>query len=227
MVISVAQYLGWYAAHSRYSISICGIIEWTNWWVAPTVRLWLACKWMTDGTIVFFLPLVDHWFCFVFPFSLCSTQVMETNPYLQLDPAVPGVYSGNPYPFGIDPVIMSSEIKYSLCKMSCWGDLCVEGTKVPAPVKSTNLYWDRIACPGGFCDALQWIQVNVLPAPFTQPLGHFPCNFQTSASFFSVIPLVVYRCFFKRPLVAWKVCILDKQFSNLTRFPTLAFSCSD
>uniref|UniRef100_A0A8D1Z1L7 V-type proton ATPase subunit a n=1 Tax=Sus scrofa TaxID=9823 RepID=A0A8D1Z1L7_PIG len=27
-----------------------------------------------------------------------------TNPYLQLDPAIPGVYSGNPYPFGIDPI---------------------------------------------------------------------------------------------------------------------------
>ncbi|KAB0392534.1 hypothetical protein E2I00_018057, partial [Balaenoptera physalus] len=33
-----------------------------------------------------------------------NTQVMETNPHLQLDPAVPGVYSGNPYPFGIDPI---------------------------------------------------------------------------------------------------------------------------
>lgn len=39
-------------------------------------------------------------------------QVLKTNPLLQLDPAVPGVYSGNPYPFGIDPVIMSSEVKY-------------------------------------------------------------------------------------------------------------------
>ncbi|XP_055979957.1 V-type proton ATPase 116 kDa subunit a 4 [Sorex fumeus] len=29
---------------------------------------------------------------------------VESNLYLQLDPAVPGVYSGNPYPFGIDPV---------------------------------------------------------------------------------------------------------------------------
>ncbi|XP_004430767.2 PREDICTED: V-type proton ATPase 116 kDa subunit a isoform 4 isoform X1 [Ceratotherium simum simum] len=33
-----------------------------------------------------------------------NRQVMETNPVLQLDPAVPGVYSGNPYPFGIDPI---------------------------------------------------------------------------------------------------------------------------
>ncbi|XP_008588427.1 PREDICTED: V-type proton ATPase 116 kDa subunit a isoform 4, partial [Galeopterus variegatus] len=33
-----------------------------------------------------------------------NTQVMETSPYLQLDPAMPGVYSGNPYPFGIDPI---------------------------------------------------------------------------------------------------------------------------
>ncbi|CAK7295356.1 V-type proton ATPase 116 kDa subunit a 4 [Vulpes lagopus] len=33
-----------------------------------------------------------------------NTYVMETNPYLQLDPAIPGVYSGNPYPFGIDPI---------------------------------------------------------------------------------------------------------------------------
>uniref|UniRef100_A0A2K5CL31 V-type proton ATPase subunit a n=1 Tax=Aotus nancymaae TaxID=37293 RepID=A0A2K5CL31_AOTNA len=41
-----------------------------------------------------------------------NTHVMEENPYLQLDPAIPGVYSGNPYPFGIDPVIMSSWVKY-------------------------------------------------------------------------------------------------------------------
>ncbi|XP_040857954.1 V-type proton ATPase 116 kDa subunit a isoform X1 [Ochotona curzoniae] len=33
-----------------------------------------------------------------------NTQVLETTPLLQLDPAVPGVYSGNPYPFGIDPI---------------------------------------------------------------------------------------------------------------------------
>uniref|UniRef100_A0A8C8WP44 V-type proton ATPase subunit a n=1 Tax=Panthera leo TaxID=9689 RepID=A0A8C8WP44_PANLE len=33
-----------------------------------------------------------------------NAHVMETNPYLQLDPAIPGVYSGNPYPFGIDPI---------------------------------------------------------------------------------------------------------------------------
>ncbi|XP_077020499.1 V-type proton ATPase 116 kDa subunit a 4 [Tamandua tetradactyla] len=33
-----------------------------------------------------------------------STHVMERSPYLQLDPAIPGVYSGNPYPFGIDPI---------------------------------------------------------------------------------------------------------------------------
>ena len=58
-------------------------------------------------------------FVFVFPFALNSMQVLKTNPLLQLDPAVPGVYSGNPYPFGIDPVIMSSEVKYFLRKMSC------------------------------------------------------------------------------------------------------------
>ncbi|KAH0510135.1 V-type proton ATPase 116 kDa subunit a isoform 4 [Microtus ochrogaster] len=29
---------------------------------------------------------------------------MEKSQYLQLDPAIPGVYSGNPYPFGIDPI---------------------------------------------------------------------------------------------------------------------------
>ncbi|XP_067392438.1 V-type proton ATPase 116 kDa subunit a 4 [Emydura macquarii macquarii] len=29
---------------------------------------------------------------------------LEDNNVLQLDPAVPGVYSGNPYPFGIDPI---------------------------------------------------------------------------------------------------------------------------
>ncbi|XP_037691993.1 V-type proton ATPase 116 kDa subunit a [Choloepus didactylus] len=33
-----------------------------------------------------------------------NSHVMETSPYLQLDPAIPGVYSGNPYPFGIDPI---------------------------------------------------------------------------------------------------------------------------
>ncbi|XP_025235582.1 V-type proton ATPase 116 kDa subunit a [Theropithecus gelada] len=33
-----------------------------------------------------------------------NTHVMEENPYLQLDPAIPGVYFGNPYPFGIDPI---------------------------------------------------------------------------------------------------------------------------
>ncbi|XP_039716520.1 V-type proton ATPase 116 kDa subunit a 4 isoform X1 [Pteropus medius] len=33
-----------------------------------------------------------------------NMEVIETNPLLQLDPAVPGVYSGNPYPFGIDPI---------------------------------------------------------------------------------------------------------------------------
>lgn len=33
-----------------------------------------------------------------------SMQVLKMNPLLQLDPAVPGVYSGNPYPFGIDPI---------------------------------------------------------------------------------------------------------------------------
>jgi len=35
----------------------------------------------------------------------CSNDVLLDNTVLQLDPAVPGVYSGNPYPFGIDPVI--------------------------------------------------------------------------------------------------------------------------
>ncbi|KAM6202244.1 V-type proton ATPase 116 kDa subunit a 4 [Rhynchocyon petersi] len=33
-----------------------------------------------------------------------SDHIVETSPFLQLDPAVPGVYSGNPYPFGIDPI---------------------------------------------------------------------------------------------------------------------------
>nr|XP_045016764.1 V-type proton ATPase 116 kDa subunit a isoform X2 [Jaculus jaculus] len=33
-----------------------------------------------------------------------NAHVMERNLYLQLDPAMPGVYSGNPYPFGIDPI---------------------------------------------------------------------------------------------------------------------------
>uniref|UniRef100_A0A8D1SRM6 V-type proton ATPase subunit a n=1 Tax=Sus scrofa TaxID=9823 RepID=A0A8D1SRM6_PIG len=52
-----------------------------------------------------------------------NTQVIGTNPYLQLDPAIPGVYSGNPYPFGIDPVRMPSEVKYLLCNvlLRIWG----------------------------------------------------------------------------------------------------------
>ncbi|XP_008169359.2 V-type proton ATPase 116 kDa subunit a 4 isoform X1 [Chrysemys picta bellii] len=33
-----------------------------------------------------------------------NPHVLEENQVLQLDPAVPGVYSGNPYPFGIDPI---------------------------------------------------------------------------------------------------------------------------
>ncbi|XP_057276530.1 V-type proton ATPase 116 kDa subunit a 4 isoform X2 [Pezoporus wallicus] len=33
-----------------------------------------------------------------------NKDVLLGNTVLQLDPAVPGVYSGNPYPFGIDPI---------------------------------------------------------------------------------------------------------------------------
>uniref|UniRef100_A0A4W3IB65 V-type proton ATPase subunit a n=1 Tax=Callorhinchus milii TaxID=7868 RepID=A0A4W3IB65_CALMI len=33
-----------------------------------------------------------------------DAHVLENNVLLQLDPAVPGVFSGNPYPFGIDPI---------------------------------------------------------------------------------------------------------------------------
>uniref|UniRef100_A0A6I8NCB9 V-type proton ATPase subunit a n=1 Tax=Ornithorhynchus anatinus TaxID=9258 RepID=A0A6I8NCB9_ORNAN len=33
-----------------------------------------------------------------------TSQDVEANLFLQLDPAVPGVFSGNPYPFGIDPI---------------------------------------------------------------------------------------------------------------------------
>uniref|UniRef100_A0A8B9BMA4 V-type proton ATPase subunit a n=2 Tax=Anser TaxID=8842 RepID=A0A8B9BMA4_9AVES len=33
-----------------------------------------------------------------------TKDVLLDNTVLQLDPAVPGVYSGNPYPFGIDPI---------------------------------------------------------------------------------------------------------------------------
>lgn len=64
---------------------------------------------------------------------------MEENPYLQLDPAIPGVYFGNPYPFGIDPVMMSSWVKYLLCELSCGGDLWIEKKRPTKPVKSTNL----------------------------------------------------------------------------------------
>lgn len=108
---------------TRHTVTIHGMTEWAKGWVAPTVRLWLAYKFMTKDAIVYFFYLwLIIGFVLIFSFSLCSTYVMETNPYLQLDPAIPGVYSGNPYPFGIDPV-MSSWVKYLLCKMSCWGDL--------------------------------------------------------------------------------------------------------
>lgn len=33
-----------------------------------------------------------------------TDDMIRTNLYMSLDPAVPGVYSGSPYPFGIDPV---------------------------------------------------------------------------------------------------------------------------
>ncbi|XP_036905007.1 V-type proton ATPase 116 kDa subunit a isoform X2 [Sturnira hondurensis] len=33
-----------------------------------------------------------------------NMETLESSPILQLDPAIPGVYSGNPYPFGIDPI---------------------------------------------------------------------------------------------------------------------------
>lgn len=45
----------------------------------------------------------------------CSKDVLLDNTVLQLDPAVPGVYSGNPYPFGIDPVI----------KLNCSKIICI------------------------------------------------------------------------------------------------------
>ncbi|XP_066118505.1 V-type proton ATPase 116 kDa subunit a 4 isoform X4 [Saccopteryx bilineata] len=40
-----------------------------------------------------------------------NMETVETNPLLQLNPAVPGVYSGNPYPFGIDPIWNMAENK--------------------------------------------------------------------------------------------------------------------
>uniref|UniRef100_A0A8C9LFV3 V-type proton ATPase subunit a n=1 Tax=Pavo cristatus TaxID=9049 RepID=A0A8C9LFV3_PAVCR len=43
-----------------------------------------------------------------------NKEVLHDNTVLQLDPAVPGVYSGNPYPFGIDPVI-----KFNCSKIIC------------------------------------------------------------------------------------------------------------
>ncbi|XP_049677586.1 V-type proton ATPase 116 kDa subunit a 4 isoform X2 [Accipiter gentilis] len=39
----------------------------------------------------------------MFKNSTWNKDVLLDNAVLQLDPAVPGVYSGNPYPFGIDP----------------------------------------------------------------------------------------------------------------------------
>uniref|UniRef100_A0A672UQ42 V-type proton ATPase subunit a n=1 Tax=Strigops habroptila TaxID=2489341 RepID=A0A672UQ42_STRHB len=41
--------------------------------------------------------------CFSKSFNIFVAKC-ENTPNLQLDPAVPGVYSGNPYPFGIDPI---------------------------------------------------------------------------------------------------------------------------
>ncbi|KAK2539653.1 Atp6v0a4 [Columba guinea] len=40
----------------------------------------------------------------MFKNSTWNNDVLHDNTVLQLDPAVPGVYSGNPYPFGIDPI---------------------------------------------------------------------------------------------------------------------------
>ncbi|XP_074682079.1 V-type proton ATPase 116 kDa subunit a 4 isoform X2 [Strix aluco] len=40
----------------------------------------------------------------MFKNSTWNKDVLLDNTVLQLDPAVPGVYSGNPYPFGIDPI---------------------------------------------------------------------------------------------------------------------------
>ncbi|XP_019370939.1 PREDICTED: V-type proton ATPase 116 kDa subunit a isoform X1 [Gavialis gangeticus] len=40
----------------------------------------------------------------MFSNSTWNKHVLEEIEALQLDPAVPGVYSGNPYPFGIDPI---------------------------------------------------------------------------------------------------------------------------
>uniref|UniRef100_A0A663EDZ5 V-type proton ATPase subunit a n=1 Tax=Aquila chrysaetos chrysaetos TaxID=223781 RepID=A0A663EDZ5_AQUCH len=40
----------------------------------------------------------------MFKNSSWNKDVLLDNTVLQLDPAVPGVYSGNPYPFGIDPI---------------------------------------------------------------------------------------------------------------------------
>uniref|UniRef100_A0A8B9FLX4 V-type proton ATPase subunit a n=1 Tax=Amazona collaria TaxID=241587 RepID=A0A8B9FLX4_9PSIT len=44
-----------------------------------------------------------------------TKDVLLGNTALQLDPAIPGVYSGNPYPFGIDPVI----------KLNCSKIICI------------------------------------------------------------------------------------------------------
>lgn len=82
-------------------------------------------------------------FCFV-PFSFCSAEIVETTPHLQLDPALPGVYSGNPYPFGIDPVSISSRMKHFWCQLYCWEDLRMVEEEVSQPIKSTNLCWGGI-----------------------------------------------------------------------------------
>lgn len=87
--------------------------------------LWLAQKLTADDTVVVFAfgwLLLFYIFFILLCLCLCSAHVMEKSQYLQLDPAIPGVYSGNPYPFGIDPVRMSSGVKCQLWSPCC-GDL--------------------------------------------------------------------------------------------------------
>ncbi|XP_043944145.1 V-type proton ATPase 116 kDa subunit a [Protopterus annectens] len=44
-----------------------------------------------------------------------SEELLQSSTTLQLDPAVPGVFSGNPYPFGIDPIwnIATNKLTFS------------------------------------------------------------------------------------------------------------------
>lgn len=93
----------------------------------------------------------------------------------------------------------------------------MEEKKVPRPLRSTSLCCDRVMWAGGVCDTA--LDSSDGPTRILYPVsGSF--SIQTPASVSIDYTLVVNDCFFKRPLVAWKVLILDKQFIVLIKFRT-------